>query len=83
MNFLMTTLVRFVLGFAYQDTQCGFKIFSREAARRIFPSLHIERWAFDVELLYLCRAAEISVIEVPVKWEDVEGSHLNIVDASL
>jgi len=78
----MTTLVRFVLGFAYKDTQCGFKIFSRDAAKLIFPTQHLERWAFDIELLYLCAAKKIPVAEMPVKWQDVDGSHLNIVDAS-
>ena len=83
LNFCMTSLVHFVLGFGFQDTQCGFKIFSRDAAKRIFPTQHLERWAFDVELLYLCRKAVIPVKEVAVKWEDVDGSHLNVVDASL
>ena len=36
-----------------QDTQCGFKLFTRAAAQRIFPNQHIQRWAFDCELLYL------------------------------
>ena len=36
-----------------QDTQCGFKLFTRRVGRVLFPSQHIERWAFDVELLFL------------------------------
>jgi len=55
LNSCMTMLVKFVLGFGYQDTQCGFKIFSRDAAKRIFPTQHLERWAFDIEVLFLCR----------------------------
>ena len=35
------------------DTQCGFKLFSRRSARSIFHTLHLERWAFDIEVLYL------------------------------
>ena len=34
-----------------KDTQCGFKLFTRKAAKALFPVQHIERWAFDVELL--------------------------------
>ena len=49
-------LVNLVLRNNIKDTQCGFKIFSREAARRIFPTQHLERWAFDIELLMLCGA---------------------------
>lgn len=47
-------LVEFLCGgHGINDTQCGFKLFTREAAKRLFPVQHIERWAFDVELLYL------------------------------
>jgi dolichyl-phosphate beta-glucosyltransferase len=38
-----------------KDTQCGFKIFTRGAAARLFPVMHIERYAFDVELIYLAK----------------------------
>jgi len=43
----------------------------------------LERWAFDIELLYLCAAKGIPVKEVPVAWQEIDGSHLNIVDASI
>ena len=36
-----------------RDTQCGFKLLSRAAARHALGSLHLERWAFDVELLFV------------------------------
>ncbi|XP_077596182.1 dolichyl-phosphate beta-glucosyltransferase [Stigmatopora nigra] len=59
-----------------RDTQCGFKIFTREAALRIFSSLHVERWAFDVELLYMAQSLDIPVAEVAVNWTEIEGSKL-------
>ncbi|WFD35919.1 dolichyl-phosphate beta-glucosyltransferase [Malassezia cuniculi] len=40
-----------------KDTQCGFKFFSRNTARMIFPLAHIDRWIFDVELLLLAEMA--------------------------
>ncbi|KAK5974112.1 hypothetical protein GCK32_006538, partial [Trichostrongylus colubriformis] len=46
-----------------RDTQCGFKLFTRAAAARVFPVLHIERWAFDVELIYLCELWMIPIVE--------------------
>ena len=39
-----------------RDTQCGYKLFSRTAAQKILPNLHIQRWAFDVELLYIAES---------------------------
>ena len=65
------------------DTQCGFKLFSRAAARLLFPNLHVERWAFDVELLFMARRLGIPLVEVPVNWKEVDGSHLNPALASL
>ncbi|KAH7713109.1 dolichyl-phosphate beta-glucosyltransferase [Aphelenchoides avenae] len=57
-----------------RDTQCGFKMFSRAAAAKLFPQMHIERWAFDVELLYLAERLDIPVAEVAVAWQEIEGS---------
>jgi dolichyl-phosphate beta-glucosyltransferase len=46
-------LVAFVGGVrGIKDTQCGFKLFTRGAAAALFPNLHIERWCFDIELLF-------------------------------
>lgn len=59
-----------------RDTQCGFKLFTRAAASRVFPVLHIERWAFDVELIYLCELWMIPIAEVSVTWHEVEGSKI-------
>jgi len=47
-----------------RDTQCGFKLFRRVAAQRIFSGLHLERWAFDIELIYLAEAHKITIVEV-------------------
>jgi dolichyl-phosphate beta-glucosyltransferase len=49
-----------------QDTQCGFKLFTRDAARVTFSNLHIERWAFDVEMLWLAQQHSVPVAEVQV-----------------
>ncbi|XP_024424057.3 dolichyl-phosphate beta-glucosyltransferase [Desmodus rotundus] len=59
-----------------RDTQCGFKLFTREAAFRAFSSLHVERWAFDVELLYIAQCSGIPIAEVAVAWTEIEGSKL-------
>ncbi|KAF0699275.1 Aste57867_10149 [Aphanomyces stellatus] len=65
-----------------QDTQCGFKLFDRMAAQLVFPPLHIERWGFDVELLYLAFQRRVSVHEVAVHWQEIPGSKLDVVSAT-
>ncbi|KAL0481481.1 dolichyl- phosphate beta-glucosyltransferase [Acrasis kona] len=61
-----------------KDTQCGFKLFTRESARLLFLNLHVNRWCFDIELLIVANYFKIPVEEVPVNWEEVDGSHLNL-----
>jgi dolichyl-phosphate beta-glucosyltransferase len=62
-----------------KDTQCGFKLFTRPAARIIFPSMHMQGWVFDVEILHLALSQNIPVAEVPIRWEEIDGSKLNIM----
>ncbi|XP_004399962.1 PREDICTED: dolichyl-phosphate beta-glucosyltransferase isoform X2 [Odobenus rosmarus divergens] len=69
-------LVWFLCVKGIRDTQCGFKLFTREAASRTFSSLHIERWAFDVELLYIAQFFKIPIAEIAVNWTEIEGSKL-------
>ena len=59
-----------------QDTQCGFKLFTRKAALILFRTLNIEGWAFDVELIYLAELFNIPIKEVDVNWTEVPGSKL-------
>jgi dolichyl-phosphate beta-glucosyltransferase len=66
-----------------RDTQCGFKLFSRAAARELFPRQHLATWIFDVELLLLAKTLGITVAEVPVTWHEVSGSKLSVVRDSL
>lgn len=83
-NVLMVTFhffVSLIVGTSIRDTQCGFKLFKRNCAQRIFPSLHINRWAFDIELVVLSQHLNFTVEEVAVNWHEVAGSKLNIAVA--
>jgi len=85
-NFLMYglhTVLRLAGVGHVRDTQCGFKLFSRAAARSLFPRQHIATWIFDVELLLLAKSLRIPVVEVPVTWHEVPGSKLSVVKDSL
>jgi dolichyl-phosphate beta-glucosyltransferase len=82
-SFVFKMVITVLLGIRSQDTQCGFKLFTREASRILFRTLHIERFAFDVELFFLCNRFGVATGEVGVEWRDVDGSKLSIVDASV
>lgn len=70
-------LQRIILGMNYADTQCGFKLMSKSIIPKIVEDLQIDRWAFDVEMLYLCKQNRIKVKPIPVIWHDVAGSKVH------
>lgn len=51
-----------------RDTQCGFKLIRGEVARLLFARMTVDRFAFDIELVWLARALGYRVIEVGVVW---------------
>jgi dolichyl-phosphate beta-glucosyltransferase len=59
-----------------QDTQCGFKGFTREAARDLFALQRVTSIVFDVELIYLARRRGYEVEVVPIRWSDKRGSRM-------
>lgn len=56
------------------DTQCGFKAYRGEVARQLYTLAQIDRFMFDVEILYLADRAHVPVIELPVRWTNAPGS---------
>lgn len=78
-NFIVRTLT--VKGI--NDTQCGFKLFSAEAANSAFSLQRIQDFGFDVEVLYICQKKGCRIVEVPVNWTDIPGSKVKLLRDSL
>ena len=60
-----------------QDTQCGFKGFTRAVAHDLFSQQRITSIVFDVELIYLARRRGYRMAVVPVRWSDKRGSRMH------
>ena len=60
-------LACFLLGIDYPDTQAGLKGFTQKAAKQLFAKQKLSDFAFDVELLYLCRKLGLSVGQIPAQ----------------
>jgi glycosyltransferase involved in cell wall biosynthesis len=71
-------LIRLLFGMRYYDYQCGAKLFTRHVIEKVVPHLTVRQWAFDVELLYLCKRYKFRILEVPTIWHDQADSKLNI-----
>jgi len=67
-------VMRVATGLPFKDTQCGFKLFRRDAAQAIFARQLLDGFGFDVEDLVIARVQGIKVVEVPVVWNNVEGT---------
>jgi glycosyltransferase involved in cell wall biosynthesis len=78
-NFFMKTIT----GLRFKDTQCGFKAFRREPALAVFKLQRIERFGFDPEVLYIAKKRGLRLLEVPVIWNDSEGSKVNYFSDSI
>jgi dolichyl-phosphate beta-glucosyltransferase len=70
-------IVQNVLRIGVLDTQCGFKLYSREAADKLILAQTIMGFSFDLEHLYLARKYGLRVAEVPVQWIDAPGSKVD------
>jgi dolichyl-phosphate beta-glucosyltransferase len=74
--------VRLATRLPFWDTQCGFKAFRMQVCRPLIEGATIDRFGFDVELIYLAYRAGLRLREVPVRWDHYEGSKVNILSDS-
>ena len=74
--------VRLSTGLPFWDTQCGFKAFRMQVCRPLIEGATIDRFGFDVELIYLAHRAGLRLREVPVRWDHNEGSKVNVFSDS-
>ena len=79
---IFNMIVRLATGLPFWDTQCGFKAFRMSVCRPLIEGATIDRFGFDVELLYLAYRAGLRLREVPVRWNHNEGSKVNVLSDS-
>lgn len=80
-GYSFTILTNAILQVGVSDFTCGFKLFRREAARKIFAKQIINRWAFDGETMFLAKKYEFEIKEMPVVWRHSEGSKVRFPQA--
>ena len=71
-------VMRMVTGLPFRDTQCGFKLYRADAARKIFSLQKQEGFSFDVEDLLIAKKLGVRTLEVPVRWANVEGTKVRL-----
>lgn len=73
-----TLLVNVLIYPGILDATCGFKAFENKTAKQIFKKITIYDWAFDAEILYICRKNKIKFSQAPVVWTDKSGSKVSL-----
>jgi glycosyltransferase involved in cell wall biosynthesis len=76
---VLNRIMRLATGLRFADTQCGFKLFRRDAARLIFTRQQLDGFSFDVEDLFIARVLGIPATEVAVRWNNVEGTKVGVM----
>lgn len=72
-------LIRLLFGMWHSDYQCGAKLFKGYVIENIVHELSVGQWAFDVDLLYLCKKHGYKIHEIPTIWHDQDDSKLKIL----
>jgi len=80
---IFNLVVRLATGLPFWDTQCGFKAFRMSVCRPLVEAATVDRFGFDVELLYLAFRAGLRLQEVPVRWDHNEGSTVTVFSDSV
>jgi dolichyl-phosphate beta-glucosyltransferase len=76
---IYSLFIRLITGITVKDTQCGYKLYSEDVVKKIFPHVQEKRFAFDVEVHYLLKKEKVNINLLPVKCIDIEGSKVNLI----
>jgi dolichyl-phosphate beta-glucosyltransferase len=76
---VMNMIIKTMSGLRFYDTQCGFKAFNMTKFRPLLDLMTIDRFGFDVEFLFVAQYHRLRLAEIPVRWNDVEGSKVSVV----
>jgi dolichyl-phosphate beta-glucosyltransferase len=71
-------VMRVLTGLPFRDTQCGFKLYRADAAKKVFSRQEQDRFSFDVEDLVIAKRLGLRAVEVPVRWSNVEGTKVTL-----
>ncbi len=76
---VMNLVIRTLSGLPFADTQCGFKAFNMAKFRPLLDMMTIDRFGFDVEFLFVASYNGLRLCEIPIRWNNVEGSKVSVI----
>ena len=82
-GFLFILICRLLFNIKIHDTQCGFKLYEKKIAKKIFHRMKEKRFAHDIEIVLLAKLYKVKIVELPVTWIHKSDSKLDLVKDSL
>lgn len=79
MGKIFNRVIRLTLWLPFSDTQCGFKCFRSEIIQHLVPLLRVDRFGFDVELLYVAKRLGYKIKEIGVPWTNSSDSKVGLI----
>ena len=76
---IFNLIIKIFLGLKFKDTQCGAKLFKKNALEKTIPRLTFSQLAFDVDILYNMKKLGFKIKEIPTTWSDEKYSKVNFV----
>ena len=81
-GFLFILICRLLFNIKIHDTQCGFKLYEKKIAKKIFYRMKEKRFAHDIEIVLLAKLYRVKIVELPVTWVHKSDSKLDLVKDS-
>ena len=60
------------------DTQCGFKLYKLNTARKIFRKIKTEGYLHDLEIYIIAKKFKLNIKELPVTWIHKSNGKINV-----
>lgn len=83
MSKVFSLYITLTLNLGISDTQCGFKGFTQEVSKKIFPMITIKGFGFDVEMLFIAKKNKYKIESIPVNMNYTDDSKVNILTDSI
>ena len=78
LGIIFRIFIKFFLKIFIKDTQCGFKLYKKFIAKKIFKKLTMNKFEHDLEIVLNANKINKSIIELPIRWSHKKNSKLNI-----
>ncbi|MDI3474009.1 MAG: dolichyl-phosphate beta-glucosyltransferase [Candidatus Woesearchaeota archaeon] len=80
MSLLSISIIKSLLKLKLSDTQCGFKLYKTDIARKVYEKRTIDRFGVDFELMFIATKSGFKIKEIPVEWKHEEESTVHLRD---